>query len=204
MKTFKRTMAVAILTVVMLSPALFTGCGGSGTPTPPAKTVSTDSTVNKGLLTNFTGPNSVTISGTWTNTTFGSTGDVTANVTFDQATNVATVVFDINGNVYGGADPAPETFVLDMTGFIANGTAVLTFTSAVYGDVSATLTFYTDNTGIFSGTTTNVPNPAVTDASFSGTFEISGSTVSFTIDTAQFKFNGVSVTCTDSLTSTIN
>ncbi len=203
MKITKRTVTVVIMAIVMFSAAAFTGCGGSDTST-PTKVISTDATVNKGLLTSFTGPNSVTISGTWTNTTYGSTGDVTVNVVFDATTNVATVVFDIDGNVYGGTDPAPETFTLNMTDFINNGTATLTFTSAVYGDVSATLTFYTDNTGIFSGTATNAPNASVTNASFSGTFEISGSAVSFTIDAAQFDFSGVRITCTSSLTSTIN
>jgi hypothetical protein len=204
MRTLTRGVAALTLAVVMFSPAVFIGCGGSGTPAPTTKTISTDSTINKGLLTSFTGPNSVTISGTWTNTTYGSTGDVTANVVFDTTTNVVTVIFDIDGNVYGGTDPAPETFTLNMTDFIRDGTATLTFTSAVYGDVSGTLTFYTDNTGIFSGTATNAPNAAVTNASFSGTFEISGAAVSFAIVSARFDFNGVGITCTDSLTSTIN
>lgn len=203
MKTLDRTATVVMLAIVMFSSAVFIGCGGSNTPA-TTRVISTDATANTRLLTNFTGPNSATISGTWTNTTFASTGDVTANVVFDTTTNVVTVVFDINGNVYGGADPAPETFTLDMTDFINTGTATLTFTSAVYGDVSATLTFYTDNTGIFSGTATNAPNAAITNASFSGTFEISGSAVSFTIDTATFDLSGVSITCTDSLTTTIN
>lgn len=197
MKTLRNILVMTILTLALCS------CGGSGT-SPTTKTISTNSTVNTNLLTSFTGPNSVTIAGTWTNTTYGSTGEVTANVTFDTTTNIATIAFDINGNVYGGTDPDPETFTLDMTNFIANGTATLNFTSAVYGDISATLTFYTDNTGVFSGTATNAPNPAVTNASFSGTFEISGSAVAFTIDAAQFTFNGVNITCTSNLTTTIN
>lgn len=203
MRKIKRKITVMLLVLVIFGPAVFVACGGSGTPA-PAKTISIDATVNKNLLTSFTGPNSVTIAGTWTNTTYGSTGDVTVNVVFDTTTNVATINFDIDGNVYGGVDPAPEIFTLNMTDFINNGTATLTFTSAIYGDVTATLTFYTDNTGVFSGTAVNAPNPAVTNASFSGTFEISGSAVSFTIDTAQFDFGGVPITCTSSLTTTIN
>ena len=179
------------------------GCGGSGTPA-PTRTISTDATVNKNLITSLTGPNSVTISGTWTNTTYSSTGDVTVNVVFDTTTNVATVNFDIDGNVYGGTDPAAETFTLDMNDFINNGTATLNFTSAIYGDITATLTFYTDNTGVFSGSAANAPNPDVTNATFSGTFEISGSAVSFTIDTARFDYGGVEINCTYSLTTTIN
>lgn len=195
------SLAVVLGTLVMFSGI---NCGGSGSTPAPSKTVSTDATVNKSVLTNFTGPNSVTLSGTWTNNNYSTTGDITANIVFDTTTNVATINLDVTGNVYGRGDPAPETFTLDMTDFINNGTATFNLTSAVYGDITATLTFYTDNTGVFSGTGTNVPNPNVTDASFSGTFEISGSAVSFTIDTAQFYFSGVLITCTDVLTSTIN
>lgn len=203
MKNAKGLLMMAILGIAALGTAALAGCGGTNTPA-ATKTISTNATTNKGLLTNFTGANSVAVAGTWTNTTFGSTGAVTANAAFDSTTNIVTVIFDIDGNVYGGADPAPETFSLDMTDFINNGTGTLAFNSAIYGDVSATLTFYTDNTGTFSGTATNAPSASVTSASFSGTFEISGSAVSFTISTAQFDFNGVTINCTSSLTSTIN
>lgn len=194
---------VVILAVAIFCSATLLGCGGSDcNPTPRA--ISTDATVNKSLLTSFTGPTSATVSGTWTNPTYASTGDVTADVAFNTTTNIVTINFDIDGNVYGGTDPAPETFLLDMTNFINNGTSILTFTSAIYGDVTAAITFYTDNTGEFSGSATNAPNPAVTNAGFSGTFEISGSAVTFTIDTAQFTIGGVNVTCTQNLTTVIN
>ncbi len=202
MKTLQRSAVILTLAVLVCGAAVMAGCGGSDTPA-PTQTISTDAVVNKAVLTDFIGPNSVTVSGTWTNTTYGSSGGVTANATMDAA-NVVTVNFDISGNVYGGSDPAPETFVLDMNDFIANGTAVLHMNSAVYGDISATLTFYTDGTGIFTGTAVNAPNPDVTDASFSGTFQASGTAVSFTITSARFTYGGIPITCTSNLTTTIN
>lgn len=200
---------VAIVGLATAGCGAFLGLGGvlascGSSYSAATQSVSTNATTNKSLLTDFTGANSVTVAGTWTNVTFGSTGDVTAAITFNATTNIATIVFDIDGSVYGGADPAAETFTLDMTDFINNGTATLTATSAVYGDISVTLTFYTDNTGIFSGTATNEPTGQVTNATFSGTFSVSGSSVSFTINNSNFDFNGVSVTCNNSVTSTIN
>lgn len=184
--------------------AMLAGCGSSSSGGGTARSVSTNATTNKNLLTSFTGNNSVTVAGTWTNETFGTTGNVSAIISFNSTTNVATIVFDIDGGVYGGNDPAAETFTLDMTTFINSGTATLTAASTTYGDISVTLTFYDDSTGAFTGTATNEPTGQVTDASFSGTFSISGSTASFTIDQSSFKFNGVSVTCRNSVTATLN
>lgn len=210
MKNTRKTV-VGILAISAVSCAVLLGygsmlasCGSSGGTSSTTAAVSTNATTNKSLLTDFTGSNSVTVAGTWTNVTFGTTGDVSAIISFNSTTNVATIVFDIDGSVYGGSDPAAETFTLNMADFITNGTATLTATSAVYGDISVTLTFNNDNTGTFSGTATNEPTGQVTNAAFSGTFLLSGSTVSFTINNSSFDFNGVSVTCSNSVTATIN
>lgn len=204
----KRDIILVVVTLVCalalsFGCIMFTGCGSSGTSS-TSQSISTNATTNKNLLTSFTGSNSVTVAGTITNSTFSTTGDVTANISFNSTTNVATIVYDVDGSVYGGGDPAAETITLDMTNFINNGTSTLTATSATYGDISVTLTFYDDNTGTFSGTATNEPSGQVTNATFSGTFSISGSSVTFTINNSSFDFNGVPVTCTNSLTSTIN
>lgn len=209
MKRINKTIIVIILLAVGCILLLGYGCAmlagcGSSSSSDTTRSVSTDATVNKSVLTNFTGANSVTVAGTWTNNTFSTTGDVSATIVFDTVTNVATVVYDIDGSVYGGADPAAETFTLNMTDFISNGTAALTATSAVYGDISVTLAFYNDNTGTFSGTAANEPSGQVTNASFSGTFSMSGSNVSFTINNSSFDFNGIPVTCGNSVTATQN
>ncbi|MFA5800790.1 MAG: hypothetical protein WC840_07645 [Candidatus Peribacteraceae bacterium] len=195
--------AAAVLFAVLFAAA---GCGGSGGSggNPGGGTISTDATANKNLITSFTGANSVTVSGTWTNNTFGTSGNVDANISFNTATNILTFVFNIDGNVYGHGDPAPETFTVDLTDFINNGTMTAHATSATYGDVSITLTYHTDGTGTITGTATNEPTGQVTNAAFSGTFALSGGSVTFSIDSATFTFNGVNVTCSNSVTATIN
>jgi hypothetical protein len=174
------------------------GGGGGGV------TISTDKSANTNLLTSLTGQNSVTISGTWINETFGSTGQVTVNIAFDSNTNAATVLWNIDGNVYGGGDPDPETFVLDMTDFINNGTATLSATSTTYGDVTGTMTFYSDGTGTFEGFAENEPTGKVTNAKFSGSFEINAGAVTFILNKSSFDFLGTHVTMDSALSSTLN
>lgn len=80
---------------------------------------------------NFNG----TYTGTWTNTTFASTG--AASVTISENSGMLSVAVDLDGNVFGGANPASETFMATInTNDATIGTAV---TSTVYGDVTATL-----------------------------------------------------------------
>lgn len=75
-----------------------------------------------------------TWSGTWTNTTFSSTGAVT--IVVSEAGGVVTVNVDMDGSVFGGGDPAAEDFTATFSG--TTGT-LDPKTSAVYGDVTATL-----------------------------------------------------------------
>ncbi|MGE3171053.1 MAG: hypothetical protein AB7O97_00415 [Planctomycetota bacterium] len=75
-----------------------------------------------------------TWSGTWNNTTFSSTGPVTMTVT--QAGDTYTIAFDMGGNVFGGADPALESFTATVS---ATGATLTPTTSAVYGDLTGSL-----------------------------------------------------------------
>jgi len=205
MEKRNRTVALFLVTSFVSLVVFFgCGCGSTTSSNSSAAAVSTNATVNKNLLTSFTGSNSVTMSGTWTNNTFSTTGDVDTIISFNTTTHIATLVFDIDGSVYGGADPAAETFTLNMSNFITNGTDTLTATSATHGDLSVTLTFKDDNTGTFTGTAINEPNGSVTSASFSGSFSISGSTVTVTINNSSFTYLGTPVTCSNSLTTTLN
>ncbi len=126
------------------------------------------------------------------------------DISFDSTTQEITIIWDIDGNVYGGADPGFETFVVDMSEFVTNGTATLTATSSTYGDISASLTFYTDSTGEFTGTAENEPTGQVTNQSFDGRFEVESGVVTFYIDSATFEFLGNTITCTNVFTATIN
>nr|MEE4269219.1 hypothetical protein [Candidatus Krumholzibacteria bacterium] len=201
-----RPQIMILVSVIAIGLMLGTGCSDDDedNPTTPNLTVSTDAAANEGLLTTLTGANSVTASGTWTNNTFSSTGNFMAEASFVPATNMATFIFDIDGGVYGGADPAAETFNVDLSDFIANGTADINVTSATYGDVSMSLTFYTNDTGTFAGTAINEPSGNVTDAMFSGTFEIDGGAVTLELGSASFNYNGTPVTMSNSFSLTLN
>ena len=197
---------LALITVLALGLFIAAGCSSDDDtdPTTPTGTVSTNATANEALLTDLTGANTVTVSGTWTNNTYGSTGDVTAVASFNATTGLADFVFDIDGGVYGGADPAAEMFTVNMADFITNGTTDLNVTSSTYGDVTLTITFYTNNTGVFTGTAINEPSGNVTDARFSGSFETNGGSVTLVLDDTSFNYNGTQVTCSSSLTMTLN
>jgi len=203
--TINRSL-VALIALLSIGLFIIVGCSSDEDtgPTTPTGTISTNSTANEALLTDLTGANSVTAAGTWTNNTYGSTGDVMATASFDAATNFATLVYDIDGGVYGGADPAAEIFTVDLSGFITNGTTELNVTSATYGDVSLTITFFTNNTGLFTGTAINEPSGNVTNAQFSGSFETSGGSVTLVLNDTSFDYNGTHVTCSSSLTMTLN
>ncbi len=202
-----RHQILILVSIIAFGLVLGTGCSSDDdedNPTTPNLIVSTDAAANESLLTALTGPNSVTATGTWTNNTFSSTGDVMADASFVPATNMATFIFDIDGGVYGGADPAPETFNVDLSEFITNGEADINVTSATYGDVSMSLTFYTNNTGTFAGTAINEPSGNVTDARFSGTFEITGGAVTLVLSSTSFVFNGTLVSMSSNFSLTLN
>ena len=148
-------------------------CGGGGTsssstpppthlqtPTPtPTPTAAPTPTPNPlaALAAAFTGK----YSGTWTNTTFGSTGPISVQVAVDLASgNLVVSNLTIGGNVFGGAAPPPES--LTLTG-LATGT--VTTHSASLGDISMSIS----PLGVLTGTCTNIPSPRVSKATFTGT-----------------------------------
>jgi hypothetical protein len=112
--------------------------------------------------------------GTWRNTTFGSTGTVTAVVSGDTVAQTARITLDVNGNVFGAGDPAAETF---------NGTytpgqgATITQTSARFGNVSLTFTAG----GTFTGTCTNVPVAGISRFDFTGSMTTSTANLTYTV-----------------------
>jgi len=114
-------------------------CGGGGsssqapaattaasTPTaPPAATQGAAATTDPlAVVSQFEG----TYTGTWTNTTFGSTGPASISVALDRATGTITLTLTLGGNVFGQPSPAPET----LTATITPGQPVA-FTSKTFG-----------------------------------------------------------------------
>lgn len=89
-----------------------------------------------------------TWSGTWNNTTFSSSGAVT--VVVSAAGGTLTVNVDMDGGVFGGADPAAESFNATFSGTTATLTPQ---TSTVYGDVTATM----NGNGQFTIQGANIP-----------------------------------------------
>ncbi len=75
-----------------------------------------------------------TWAGTWTNTTFSSTGAVSAVVS--QTGDTFSVQFDMDGNVFGGSNPALESFTASVS---AVNASLVSISSSVYGTLTGTL-----------------------------------------------------------------
>lgn len=73
--------------------------------------------------------------GSWNNTTFGSTGASKATVTTDEATKKVTFKLDLDGNVFGGVNPPEETF----TGTYDDAQFTVSGSSATFGMLSLTV-----------------------------------------------------------------
>lgn len=84
--------------------------------------------------------------GTWTNTTFGSTGSAAIDVKIDRTAFTVAVTLTLGGNVFGAPAPAPETFTFPIT----TGGVSFTGKSKTFGDLAVTMkdgkaTFKGDN-----------------------------------------------------------
>ena len=73
--------------------------------------------------------------GSWTNTTFGSTGPIAASIMFEPD-GTGTFAFDAGGFIFGAVDP-PEV-VLDAT-FDASGVMIELPGNEIFGDVMVTI-----------------------------------------------------------------
>jgi hypothetical protein len=118
--------------------------------------------------------------GEWENTTFGSTGDILANVKFKKATGKFTPLIDFSGNVFGCEDPPSDSFTIkedkSKNKWTDNGFKVNTESDA-FGDFKFT---YKDATGKVTASGTSPCNPdltftmegELTSSSFTGTADI--------------------------------
>ena len=91
-------------------------------------------------------------SGQWNNTTFGSTGSTTMTLTSDATNMTAQMILDMNGNVLGGADPAPMTLdgTYTDTEFTVSATTDLFGEFIVHPDVKIQGSFCIFSLGICS------------------------------------------------------
>lgn len=100
--------------------------------------------------------------GSWHNLTFSTTGSAADTTLYERVTLQFETVLNLGGNVFGGGPSGSQTFV---GGAAADGTLTLAGTSSVFGNLSAV---FDSNTGLISGTSTNVPGPNVSSMFFNG------------------------------------
>ena len=110
--------------------------------------------------------------GTWKNTTFGSTGNATFDVKVDQSALTLAITVTLTGNVFGAPAPAPETFTIPVA---AIGTSYKT-TSKTFGDVTATIK---DGNVTINGT--NVPGGRVKSIDLTGTYTTTAIDMTYTV-----------------------
>lgn len=75
-----------------------------------------------------------TYTGSWTNTTFGSTGDAGMTMTVSEAGDV-TMEWDLGGGVFGVGDPDGENQTLNVADMVGGRTV----TTALFGDMGVTV-----------------------------------------------------------------
>lgn len=119
------------------------------------------------------------LAGRWTNTTFGSTGTITWDVTPNPAMRTVAIVVTLTGRVLGGSAPPPEH---DLLTHLAQG--VISGRSAAFGSVNGTIT----PDGRIHMTLTNLPVPSIASVDITG--NINGSTTVSLTYTVTFSGGG--------------
>ncbi len=167
--------------IVLLALALVS-CGSpaaSGTSSPAATTATPAPTTTAAPTTARPATSAplplfqdATFTGTWNNTTFGSTGPATFDIKVNATAQTMSVTITLGGNVFGAPAPAPETFTLPLS---ASG-ATFSGTSKTFGNVTATLK---DGTMTFKGD--NVPGGRVKSIDGTGTYTTSAISLSYNV-----------------------
>lgn len=112
-------------------------------------------------------------SGTWTNTTFGSTGGASLGLSVDMSAKLVVINISLTGNVFGSGSSTPTTLTgtYSLTGFTATGN------SSLFGSVTLTLT----SDGSWTFTANSVPSSSVSKFSVTGTARPDKITGSYTV-----------------------
>ena len=100
--------------------------------------------------------------GTWYNITFASTDSAFLDVSYDGNASSITMVLDLNGNVFGGSDPAPVT----LTGTYDQYSFNLTGSGAPYGNIVLT----GSGAGLVYADLPNVQNSSIDSAVIAGSY----------------------------------
>jgi hypothetical protein len=123
---------------------------------------------NANFAPTFTG----NYSGTWTNTTFGSTGGITLQATASTATGTASVNLTMTGNVFGVSGGS-----IALAGSMNLGVFTASGSSSLFGP--ATMTVNPD--GTFTFTANNVPTGSVATFKMTGKATATGITGNYTV-----------------------
>ena len=163
--------------------------GSAGTAAPSASTTPTEGPApTTGVTDAYPAVAALqgTLTGAWTNSTFGTTGSMTWVVTADPTARTVTITVNVTGNAFGMPAPAPEQIELTH---LAQGEIM--GTSSAFGAVSGTVSA--------SGAvnlTLSAPNSSVTSVAVTGSFAASSVSLNYTVNLA----GGGSATGTVSLT----
>lgn len=111
--------------------------------------------------------------GQWVNTTFGSQGAASLEVTADTTNKTVQLVMDLDGNVLGGSDPDPIT----LNGTYTDTEFNITTTTNTFGD----LTLDIDEQGNITGSAVNVPNVNIEKVDFAGVATPETITLNYTV-----------------------
>ena len=117
--------SAAVSPTVVASGAAASGGGASAAPSAIAGTDAYP------LVASYAGH----FTGSWNNTTFGSTGSMTWDITANAANRTVQIVVNVGGNFFGGSGAPAETILLTH---LATGT--ISGHSAAFGDVAGTIT----------------------------------------------------------------
>ncbi len=173
----------AFASAALAALVLFAGCSGDddqATPTPtdemapptptagPGSQAPVNAAVQRALEVEGT------YSGQWNNATFGSSGPIDLTIEVSAEAQFAVVALDLGGTVFGGDDPAPVTFQIDLAteDWLGGG-------DELFGQSDLTV----DDAGNFVLTAPSVPgvgNVAMTmngtrvATGYEGTYEITG------------------------------
>lgn len=122
------------------------------------------------LMASFAGH----FTGSWNNTTFGSTGWMTWDIAADPSNRTVVIMVNVGGRFLGGAGGPPETITLTQL-----GSGVIQGQSSSFGAVSGTIT----PAGAVAITLTSPPGGIVSRVEITGTFS-GGSSISlnYTVD----------------------
>lgn len=118
-----------------------------------------------------------TWTGTWTNTTFSSTGGMTVTIA-DNSDGTFDVTVDLDGNVGGQGDPAPQT----ITVAVANDGTVTFSDNILMGLVSDLMDVNVSSTGDINVSIPSIPLAGFTTFSATGTINATDANVNYTVN----------------------